>query len=78
MVSGTRESWSLAIVRAVSRMDRAFTRVVLAVKAAELLGFLTTPDDRIVLTALGRKFLAAPRAERREPTFAELVGTSRG
>ena len=49
-----------------AELDRAFTRIVLAVKAAELLGFLQTPEDRLVLTELGRQFIAAPVKVKRQ------------
>ncbi len=46
-------------------LGRTFTRILLAAKAGELLGFLETPQDRLVLTELGRQFVAAvPRVRK--------------
>ena len=52
--------------RLTAELGRAFTRILLAAKAAELLQFLETPQDRLVLTERGRQFLAAPRAMRKQ------------
>ena len=52
--------------RLTVELGRAFTRVLLAVKAAELLAFLGTPQDHLVLTELGRQFVQAPRKTRRQ------------
>ena len=46
-------------------LGRTFTRTLLAVKAAEFLGFLETPQDHLVLTTAGKELLAAPRKVRR-------------
>ena len=56
-----------------SELGRAFTRILLAVKAAELLGFLDTPQDRLALTEFGRTFLAAPRKTRRQLFRGQLL-----
>ena len=49
-----------------AEMGRAFTRVLLAAKAAELLGFLVTPQDHLVVTDIGRQLVALPRKRRRQ------------
>lgn len=54
------------IFRLTAEMDQAFTRTLLASKAAELLGFLETPLDRLVLTDLGRQWIAGSRKARRQ------------
>jgi len=40
-------------------VDMELTQLLLIVKAAELLGWVTTPNQRIEMTAAGREFLAA-------------------
>jgi len=57
---------SVEFFRLTAEMGRTFTRILLAAKAAELLGFLETPQDRLNLTELGRQFAAAPRKVRRQ------------
>ena len=52
--------------RLTVELGRTFTRIVLAVKAAELLALLESPQDHLVLTELGRQFVAAPRKKRRQ------------
>ncbi|MGE5344370.1 MAG: AAA-associated domain-containing protein, partial [Acidithiobacillales bacterium] len=42
-----------------------FGRTIAVVKAAELLDFVDTPKQRVLLAELGRKFLSSPAAERR-------------
>jgi len=59
--------------RMTTELGRAFTRTLLAVKGAELFGFLETPQDHLVLTPLGREFLAAQRKVRRQLFRAQLV-----
>ena len=61
------------LFRLTTEMGRAFTRILLAVKAAELLGFLQTPQDHLVITELGRQFLTASRKIRRQLFRAQLV-----
>ena len=58
--------------RLAAEMDRTFTRILLAVKATELLGLLKTPQDRLVLPELGRQFVAASRKLRRQ-LFARQI-----
>ncbi len=59
--------------RLIAEMGRAFTRILLAVKAAELLGFLHTPEDHLILTEIGRAFVVAPRKVRRQLFRGQLV-----
>ena len=59
--------------RLTAEMGRAFTRTLLAVKAAELLAFLETPQDHLVLTELGRAFVEAPRKVRRQLFRQQLL-----
>ena len=59
--------------RLTAELGRAFTRTLLAVKAAELLGFVESPLDRLVLTALGRQFVEAQRKTRRQLFRAQLL-----
>jgi NitT/TauT family transport system ATP-binding protein len=49
-----------------TEMDTTFTRALLAVKGAELLGFLETPQDRLVITDLGNRFLQSTRKGRKQ------------
>ncbi len=62
---GTRGG-DVEFFRLTAELGRTFTRALLAVKAAELLGFLSTPADHLVLTDLGRKFFSAPRKGRKQ------------
>ena len=59
--------------RLTTELGRAFTRTLLAVKAAELLGFLETPQDRLVLTELGRQMVVAPRKIRKHLFRGQLL-----
>ena len=59
--------------RLTGELGRGFTRILLAVKAAEVLGLLETPGDRLVLTELGSRFVAAPRRARQQ-LFAQQAG----
>ncbi len=54
-------------------LSRAFTRILLAVKAAEFLRLIDTPQDHLVLTDLGRKLVAAPRRIRRQLFRGQLL-----
>ena len=69
---GTRGG-DVEFFRLTTEMGRAFTRVILAVKAAELLGFLQTPQDHLILTPLGQQFVAASRKARREQFRRQLT-----
>ena len=59
--------------RLTAELGQGFTRVLLAVKAAELLAFVTTPEDHLALTELGRQVVAAPRKLRRQLFREQLV-----
>ena len=61
-----RQGGDVEFFRLTAELGRAFTRILLAAKAAELLRFLDTPQDRLVLPELGRQFLAAARAARKQ------------
>ena len=63
----------MELFRLTAEMGRTFTRILLASKAAELLGFLTTPEDRLVLTDLGRQMSIAPRKIRKQLLRAQLM-----
>ena len=52
--------------RLTAEMGRAFTQILLASKAAELLKFLETPEDDLVLTDLGRQFISAAQKMRKQ------------
>ena len=59
--------------RLTVELGRTFTRILLAVKAAELLAFLETPQDHLMLTELGRQFVGAARKVRRQLFRGQLV-----
>lgn len=50
------------------------TQLLLVVKAAEVLGWVTTPGGRVVMTATGRQFLAADIGTRKQRLNATLRG----
>ena len=52
------------LFRISAETHREFGRVITVVKAAELLDFVDTPKRTVVLEAEGRRFVAAPPAER--------------
>jgi cobalt-zinc-cadmium resistance protein CzcA len=54
------------IVRIADETNREFARVVFIVKAAELLGFIDTPLQMVVLTATGKRFVEATPEERKD------------
>jgi|ERR1051326_1362292 NitT/TauT family transport system ATP-binding protein len=53
-------------------VDVEFTQLLLVVKAAELLGWVTTPGQRVEMTSDGRKFLAADINRRKQLLNARL------
>ena len=57
---------SVSLFTLTEEMDRDFTRILLASKAAELFGFLKTPEEQLVLTPLGRQFITASRKLRKQ------------
>ncbi len=61
------------LFRLTAELGRAFTRLLLASKAAEVLGFLQTPQDHLVLTDLGRQFLAGSRKIRKQVFRGQLI-----
>ena len=68
-----RRGGDVAFFRLIAELGLAFARVLLAVKAAELLGLLETPHDHLVLTPLGRQLLAAPRKARKQLFLTQLL-----
>ena len=56
--------------------NREFTRVVLIVKAAEMLGFVDTPLHMVALTATGKHFVAASPEERKTLWREQLLKLS--
>ena len=54
------------------RVDTEFTQLLLVVKAAELLGWVTTPGQRVEMTAEGRSFLASDINTRKKLLNARL------
>ena len=54
------------------RVDLEFTQLLLVVKAAELLGWVATPGQRVEMTEEGRKFLAADINTRKKLLNARL------
>src|SRR5262249_11501165 len=52
------------IVRIADTTNRAFARVVLIVKAAEMLGFVDTPLQMVVLTGRWKRFVEAAPEDR--------------
>ena len=54
------------------RVDLEFTQLLLVVKAAELLGWVATPGQRVEMTGEGRKFLAADINTRKKLLHAKL------
>jgi len=51
-----------------------FDSMLRVVKAAEMLGLVTTPTDNVVLTPLGRRFQTANAAERKRLLGAQIRG----
>ena len=64
---GTMELFELT-----RRVDLEFTQLLLVVKAAELLGWVSTPGQRVEMTDEGRKFLAADINTRKQLLNAQL------
>lgn len=55
-------------------LGKEFDEMLEAVKAAELLGFVETPHDHVVLNALGRRFQSAPVGERKALLRERITG----
>lgn len=68
-----RRGGEVEFFRLTAEMGRTFTRILLAVKAAELLGFLETPQDHLVLTERGRQLMAASSRKLRKQLFQERL-----
>ena len=62
------------IFRIAERNDMEFGRVVLVVKAAEMLGFVETPEQSVALTDAGRRFVESDAEERQRRWCAQLLG----
>src|SRR5262249_35322352 len=61
------------IVRIADDTNREFARVVFIVKAAELLGFVDTPLQMVVLTATGKRFVEAAPDDRKAGWREQLL-----
>lgn len=66
------EQGSCDIFVLTQQMREEFGSVIAIAKAAEILGFVTTPEHDVVLTALGRKLVEAS-AEERMPLFRKAI-----
>ena len=64
------------IFRLAERMTLEFARIVLIVKAAEILGFAETPGQSVVLTPAGARFAAASPEERIRRWREQLITLS--
>jgi len=62
------------LFRIAADTNRRFDQMIAVVKAAELVDLVDTPRRRVVLAALGRKFLAADAAERTRLWRERLLG----
>ena len=65
---------NLELFELTRHVDIGLTQLLLVVKAAELLRWVTTPDGRIEMTAEGRPFLAADITTRKQRLNATLRG----
>ena len=54
------------------KVDEEFGRLLLVVQAAEMIGWVTTPGQRVEMTDLGRRFLAADINTRKQLLHARL------
>ena len=54
------------LVRIAEETNREFARIVLIVKASELLGLVTTPLNLVALTSVGKRFASVSAEERTE------------
>ena len=64
----------LEMVELTRHADLELTQLLLVVKAAEMLGWITTPDARVEMTPEGRQFLAAGVNSRKQMLNATLRG----
>jgi NitT/TauT family transport system ATP-binding protein len=65
---------SLELSELMRHVDIKLSQLLLAVKAAEMLGWVTTPGGRVEMAAAGRKFLAADINTRKRLLNATLRG----
>ncbi len=65
---------NLELFQLTRHVDIELTQLLLVVKAAELLGWVTTPGGRVEMTAEGRAFLAADINARKQLLNAALRG----
>ena len=65
---------AMELFELTQHVDMELTQLLLVVKAAELLGWVTTPDQRVEMTDSGREFLAADINQRKRRLNANLRG----
>jgi NitT/TauT family transport system ATP-binding protein len=65
---------SLELFELTRHVDIELSQLLLVVKAAEVLGWITTPGGRVEMTAEGRRFLAADIKTRKQLLNATLRG----
>lgn len=63
---------AMELFELTQHVDMELTQLLLVVKAAELLGWVTTPGQRVEMTAAGREFLAADINRRKHLLNASL------
>jgi cobalt-zinc-cadmium resistance protein CzcA len=63
----------MEIFRIADDTNREFAAVIGIVKAAEMLGFIDTPQQMVVLTPIGNRFVAAPAEERKRMWREQLL-----
>lgn len=63
---------AMELFELTQHVDLELTQLLLVVKAAELLGWVTTPGQRVEMTAAGREFLAADVNRRKRLLNASL------
>jgi NitT/TauT family transport system ATP-binding protein len=65
---------AMELFELTQHVDMELTQLLLVVKAAELIGWVTTPGQRIEMTVAGREFLAADVNRRKHLLNASLRG----
>lgn len=65
---------SLELFELLRQVDIALSELLLVVKAAEVLSWVTTPGGRVEMTVAGRQFLAADITKRKQQLNATLRG----
>jgi cobalt-zinc-cadmium resistance protein CzcA len=68
-----KEKGEADIYRIAEHMQRELGHIVAVVRALEMLGFVDTPQQMVVLLPLGERFVAAPAEERRELWHTQLL-----